>query len=225
MLEPASRRRGRATNSRRWGAPDCSLTLPRSRHSGCGPVDSGESPTPFCFVAAAPPALSTAPHLALVPAPSSGPLRSPSDFPLRQKRLRPAERWRVRHGAIPSAHSFAAGTTCRWAGTSLPCAAPGLVDAVSVCLAGHATPLRDASGTALLVRASCVLVVTPAGGLSDGWFMRIGSASSGTGTLPDPPHRAGNRPAACSHSPGHEEAPGREPPRHRVGTRHAPPPR
>ena len=40
--------------------------------------------------------------------------------------------------------------TCRWAGTSLPCAAQGLVDAVSVCLAWHATPLRDASGTAPL---------------------------------------------------------------------------
>ena len=30
--------------------------------------------------------------------PSSGPLRSPSGFPRREKRLRPAERWRVRHG-------------------------------------------------------------------------------------------------------------------------------
>jgi hypothetical protein len=115
--------------------------------------------------------------------------------------------------------------TCRWAGTSLPCAAQGLVDAVSVCLAWHATPLRDASGTALLVRASCVLVVTPAGGLSDGWFMRTGSASSGTGPPPATLHRPGRRPAACPHSPGHEEAPGREPPRHRFDTRYAPPPR
>ena len=113
--------------------------------------------------------------------------------------------------------------TCRWAGTSLPCAVRGLVDAVSVRLAWHATPLRDASGSALLVRAACVLVVTPAGGHSDGWFMRTGSSSSGTGTLPDPLHRTGRRTAAPSHSPGHEEAPGREPPRHRIGTRHAPP--
>jgi len=115
--------------------------------------------------------------------------------------------------------------TCRWVGTSLPYAAQGLVDAVSVCLAWHATPHRDASGTALLVRAACVLVATPAGGLFDGWFMRTGSASSGTGTLPDPLHRPGRRPAACSHSPGHEEAPGREPPRYRFDTRTAPPSR
>jgi len=112
--------------------------------------------------------------------------------------------------------------TCRWAGTSLPCAAQGLVDAVSVCLAWHATPLRDASGTALLVRAACVLFVTPAGGLSDGWFMRTGSASSGTGPPPASLHRPGRRTAASSRSPGHEEAPGREPPRYRFDTRTAP---
>ena len=58
------------------------------------------------------------------------------------------------------------------------------MNAVSVCLAWHATPLRDASGTALVVRALCVLVATPAGGLSDGWSMRTRSAPFGTGSSP-----------------------------------------
>lgn len=206
---------------------NCSITLPRCWYAEWTLAKDGESPRTSRLASAAPPALSTGPHLTLVAAPSSGPLRSPSDFPLREKRLRLAERWCVRHGcdSFPQLTRSLLEPTCRWAGTSLPCAARGLVAAVSGCLAWHATPLRGASATALFVRVTCVHSFTPAGGLCDGWFVRTSAASSGTGPLPAPPHRTGRRTVPFMHPPGHSEAPGREPPRHRNDDRTAPPPR